>query len=88
MNELIKIEERNGIETVNARELHTFLESKQDFSTWIKSRVEKYNFREGFDFVTCSINLGSETHGGQNKKEYFLSLDMGKELSMVENNEK
>ena len=30
--------------TVNARDLHSFLESKQDFSTWIKNRIEKYDF--------------------------------------------
>lgn len=38
-------------DTVNARELHEFLESKQDFSTWIKSRIEKYGFDEGQDFI-------------------------------------
>ena len=32
MNELIKIKERDGIETVNARELHGFLEVGRDFS--------------------------------------------------------
>lgn len=42
MNELIKITEHDGKRAVSARELHQFLESKQDFSTWIKSRVEKY----------------------------------------------
>ena len=88
MNDLLKIETHEGKETVNARELHSFLESKQDFSTWIKSRVEKYNFIEGNDFVVCSTNLGSEGRGGQNRKDYFLSLDMAKELSMVENNDK
>lgn len=33
MEELIKIEERNGQQTISARELHQFLESRQDFST-------------------------------------------------------
>ena len=50
MKEIIKIEERNGQQAVNARELHQFLESKQDFSTWIKSRIKKYDFVENQDF--------------------------------------
>ena len=37
MEELIKITESNGKKAVNARDLHEFLESKQDFSTWIKN---------------------------------------------------
>lgn len=38
-------------ETVSARELHAFLGSKQDFSTWIKARIEDYGFQERHDFV-------------------------------------
>ena len=55
MNELIKLQPQtingNAVETVNARELHTFLESKQDFSTWIKNRIEKYEFVENADYL-------------------------------------
>ena len=55
MNELIKLNETNigdeSVQTVNARELHAFLQSKQDFSTWIKNRVEQYDFVENQDFV-------------------------------------
>ena len=55
MNELIALNQSaiNGElqQTVNARELHAFLQSKQDFSTWIKNRVEQYDFVENQDFV-------------------------------------
>ena len=44
MQELIKVTEENGEQLVSARELHKFLESKQDFTHWIKSRIEKYGF--------------------------------------------
>lgn len=53
MNEIIKISEYNGKRAVNARELHQFLESKQDFSTWIKGRIKKYDFVENQDFQTA-----------------------------------
>ena len=73
----------NAVETVSARELHEFLESKQDFSTWIKNRIEKYEFVENQDFVTFSEN----SEKGRPRLEYALTLDMAKELSMVERNE-
>lgn len=39
------------VKTVNARELHSYLQSKQDFSTWIKKRIKDYGFIENIDFV-------------------------------------
>ncbi len=87
MTELIKISEYNGKRAVNARELHQFLESKQDFSTWIKARIEKYGFAEKQDFEVFN-NFVENPQGGRPSIEYALSVDMAKELSMVENNEK
>lgn len=87
MNELIKITEKDGKRAVNARDLHEFLESKRDFSNWIKDRIEKYELIENQDYVR-STNLSSEGRGGQNKVEYVLSIDAAKELSMVEGNER
>ncbi|MBF0320691.1 MAG: antA/AntB antirepressor family protein [Nitrospirae bacterium] len=75
------------VQSVNARDLHVFLESKQDFSDWIKNRIDEYGFIEGNEF---SINLGktSNRKGGRPSKEYTLTLDMAKELAMVERNAK
>ena len=47
-------------QTVNARELYVFLESKQDFSTWMKNRIEKYGFVENQDFVVFHKKMESE----------------------------
>ena len=48
MNEIVKVtvEKVGGVsvKTVNARDLHEYLESRSDFSTWIKGRIEKYFF--------------------------------------------
>ena len=71
--------------TVNARDLHAFLEVGRDFSSWIKDRIEKYEFVENQDFV-CSPVLVSDSRGGQNRIDYHLALDMAKELAMVERN--
>lgn len=69
---------------VNARDLHTFLEAKTAFKDWIARRIEDFDFKENSDF--CSFL--SESSGGRPSKEYFLTLNMAKELSMVERNEK
>src|SRR5690606_17518660 len=76
-----------AVQTVNARDLHGFLEVGKDFSTWIKDRIDQYDFVENQDFV-CSPVSGSEGRGGHNRKDYHLSIDMAKELSMVERNHK
>jgi len=88
MNELIKVvTKENGIPTVNARDLHNFLGCKRDFSNWIKGRIDKYSFAEGSDYLLAKI--GEQLPSGiKYKTEYFVSLDMAKELSMVENNDK
>ena len=67
----------------NARELHGFLQSGQEFANWIKDRIEKYGFIENQDFL---INL-SESGGGRPATDYHITLDMAKELAMVERNE-
>ena len=82
----------NAIETVSARELHAFLESRQDFSTWIKKRIERYEFVENQDFITAPQKNGAEKSmtydNWQGRIEYFVSVGMAKELAMVENNDK
>lgn len=87
MSELIKIEERDGKLAVNARDLHRFLESKYQFANWIQERIEKYGFVENQDFEVFKENL-KNPNGGRPTIEYALSVDMAKELSMVENNER
>lgn len=84
---LVLVGEIGGVSspTVNARDLHTFLEVGTAFKDWIARRVADYGFIDGTDF--CSF-LSETTNGGRPAKEYHISLDMAKELSMVERNEK
>jgi anti-repressor protein len=84
MQELIKVRETGGIQAVSAKDLHVFLESKKDFSEWIKNRIEKYGFEDGKDFTPFQ---GKST-GGRPSLDYILTLDTAKEISMVEGNEK
>ena len=83
--ELIKLTKNSqGIETVNARELHEFLEVKSKFADWFKNRVSEFGFIENSDFVSVSKILES----GGRSIEYHISIDMAKELSMLERNDK
>lgn len=89
MKQLIKITEENGEKLVNARELHEFLGSKQRFTDWIKNRIKQYGFVENEDFVLLHKIMKQKTgSGGHNRLEYGLTIDMAKELSMLENNDK
>jgi phage anti-repressor protein len=84
-HELIPISKRDNQEQwVDARTLHRFLEVGKDFSTWIKDFIADFDFVEGRDF---SPNLGKST-GGRQAIEYSLTVDMAKELSMLQRSEK
>lgn len=88
MTELIRIEPSliggETIQTCNARDLHAFLKVKARFNDWIRNRVEDFGFQENQDFITLTRLLVS----GGKRKDYYLSLDMAKELAMVERNAK
>lgn len=91
MYELVKINKskiaNQEVNTVNARELHKFLESGAKFTDWIQSRISEYNFIENQDYTSFS-EISEKPKGGRPSKEYFITIDMAKELSMVERNEK
>lgn len=87
MTQLINITKQGDNQVVNARELHQFLEVNTDFSNWIKRRIEEYGFAKNEDFVVFAKS-GENPNGGRPSKDYAISLDMAKELSMVERNER
>ena len=71
------------VQLCNARELHAFVESKQEYATWIKNRINEYGFIQDEDYFIIT-----ERTNGRPRKEYHITLDMGKELGMVERNER
>jgi phage anti-repressor protein/prophage antirepressor-like protein len=75
----------------NGRDLHQFLEVGRDFSTWIKDRIAEYGFIDGEDYGTTEILSSPKSRSSkarpQRMIEYHLTLEMAKELAMVENNE-
>lgn len=74
----------------NAIDIHEALASKQKVSTWIKRRIRCYGFQEGVDYllhqtVTQVPHQGS--HRSTSTTDYLVTLDMAKELAMVERTE-
>lgn len=72
------------VQLVDAKALHRFLEIDARFNDWIARRIAEYGFQEGEDFYSAL----SKSTGGRRSREYRITLDMGKELAMVERNEK
>lgn len=82
-----------SVQLINARELYSVLQVKRDFSNWIKDRINDFGFIENEDFIR-SPNLASGKNqglsvffGGNNKIDYHITLDMAKELCMLERSE-
>ena len=88
MDELVTIKKTvigsDEVNAVDARELHEFMEIGTRFDVWIERRIKEYEFIINSDF--CSFVI--ESSGGRPSTEYHISIDMAKELAMVERNEK
>jgi phage anti-repressor protein len=65
-------------QTVNARDLHGFLESKADFSTWIKNQIERARLVENRDYVTVTKKVERQI-----LVEYHLTIEAGKSIGMM-----
>lgn len=74
------------LNSVNARDIHNYLEVKTKFSMWIQRAISKYDFKENVDYLLAIPKNGN---GGKFENiEYIVTIDMAKELAMLENNEK
>lgn len=72
---------------INARDLHQFLDVGRDFNTWMKGRIKEYGFAQAIDFTETPV-LGNRGFWKTETKNYHLSIDMAKELAMVERSDK
>ena len=85
----IAIIEQNGIQLIDARELHRRLGVQTKFTNWFPRRVEEYRFDEGKDHFTENQLLpkNGQKVSHRPRTEYFLTIDMAKEIAMVERTE-
>lgn len=86
MNELITITTNEvGEPTVLGRDLHEFLGVTTRYNDWFPRMVE-YGFTEGKDFYSF-LSKTSET-GGRPSTDHLLTIDMAKELAMIQRTER
>ncbi|WP_192944559.1 antA/AntB antirepressor family protein [Ligilactobacillus agilis] len=86
MNELIRVTKDNdGKSVVSGRNLHDFLEVNEKYTQWFNRMVE-YGFTENVDFISFSEK--TEKLGGRPRTDHALTLDMAKEISMIQRTEK
>lgn len=96
MNELIKLNNttigEQEVNTVNARDLHEFLGVGTRYNDWFSRRVKDYDFLENIDYVRLTQKRVTQTSGGKEgaavEQVHYITLDMAKELSMVERNDR
>lgn len=74
-------------QTVNARELHSFLEVGKDFSSWIKVQIDRARLVENRDFIVFT-QKGENPTGGRPSSEYHLTIESGKHVAMMSGTDK
>lgn len=86
MNELLKVNYEADRITLSARELHEFLEIKTEFAKWMH-RMCEYGFSKDVDYRVIVKN-DENPLGGRPSTDYEITIDMAKEISMIQRNEK
>lgn len=84
IDELIPISQKNGKSVVSARDLYAFLECSERFQSWFDRQI-KYGFEENVDYVGCEF---FNTLANQELTDYAITLDMAKEISMIQRSDK
>ncbi|CAI0972350.1 Phage anti-repressor protein [Serratia quinivorans] len=88
---------------VSAKALHKSLGVGRVFSSWFNARVEEYDFKSAVDYVesdtpisvfqssnidqVMSARVQTSRGGDRRSKDYAITLNMAKELAMVERND-
>lgn len=85
MNELIKVSYNSHSDrpTVLGRDLHQFLDVETEYRHWFP-RMCEYGFTDGIDFRSFL----NESTGGRPAQDHQITIDMAKEISMLQRNEK
>jgi phage anti-repressor protein len=68
-----------------ARELYEFLEVRTDFTDWCKRNNEYLDFQENTNYIVFLKNeVNSEKRRGKPSVDYFYTIEMAKEISMLQ----
>ncbi|MDX8382765.1 MAG: antA/AntB antirepressor family protein [Ghiorsea sp.] len=70
-------------ETVNARDLHKFLEIKKDFTDWMKDQIKRARLVEYADYVTLPLKVERQI-----LNEYHITIESAKHIGMMSQSDK
>jgi len=84
MNDLILINDTSDRPTVSGRELHEFLEVGTAYKDWFP-RMSEYGFTEGVDYTPL---ISEHPQNKQPFTDHQLTIDMAKEIAMIQRSEK
>lgn len=90
MDELVPVQkQKDGSVVVSGRDLHDFLDVKTKYADWFK-RMSEYGFDENVDFAVFLKNEKDDTAFGGSRKitDHVMTLDMAKEISMIQRTER
>ena len=86
MKDLIPIKVENDQQLLSARDLHKGLGLKRQFTDWVKQNFK--DFEENTDFVFTPQSVNMPNGGTKQIKDYFLTIDMAKQLCLMSRTEK
>jgi anti-repressor protein len=87
MNELFNVTTNGGKLTLSARELHKELNVTDRFTRWFE-RMGEYGFEENIDFTSVKSSTLVNNGATRELQDYRITLDMAKEIAMLQRNEK
>ena len=85
MNNLAIFSPENDIPTVSGRLLHERLEVATPYHKWFP-RMCEYGFNEGIDFTEVSDKIVHNPEGGRPATDHLLTIDMAKEICILQRN--
>lgn len=86
-NDIIPVDYSNDRITVFARDLHKFLEVKTPYHKWFP-RMCEYGFTENVDYAVTDNFVHNSAGGPQRQQDAQLTIDMAKEICMLQRNER
>lgn len=90
MDELVPVQkQKDGSVVVSGRDLHEFLEVQTPYTKWL-NRMSEYGFDENVDFAVIDKIVHDDTAFGGSRKitDHAMTLDMAKEISMIQRTER
>lgn len=85
--ETLQVQEKDGIQSVSARELYKGLQITDRFNRWFESLL-KYGFIENEDFCRVKSSTQQNQYGGTKEiDDYAISFDMAKQICMLQRSE-